>query len=90
MVIRSYHYFVLQPLNFFLHSNLYAIQEIILAYTRKRDSDLLQLFISVTILNKRCDFIIYQYVDDFVKTQQHTSTHRKRWIVNIMRYLKIL
>ena len=27
-------------------------------------------------------------MDDYVKTQQHTSTHRKRWIVNTVLYLK--
>ena len=43
------------------------MQEIILAYTKKNDKQLKNLFISVTILNKRCDFIIYQGMDDFDK-----------------------
>ena len=45
------------------------MQEIMLAYTKKSDIDkqLKFLFISVKILNKRCDFIIYQGMDDFDK-----------------------
>ena len=46
------------------------MQEIILAYTKKNDirkQTTKNLFISVKILNKRCDFIIYQGMDDFDK-----------------------